>query len=107
MSLTCLALPAEDVLPLLARPAGLRFLARSLLEVCVAAWCAVPGSEPSSRRHSGPRLAEVGHRFGDAVGSGPYRRVHEDALASAELGERSRRIKFYCKLFHKSLTQIV
>ena len=29
---TCLALPAEDVLPLLAGPAGLRFLARSLLD---------------------------------------------------------------------------
>ena len=29
---TCLALPAEDVLPLLGRPAGLRFLARSLLD---------------------------------------------------------------------------
>src|SRR5829696_4947225 len=28
----CLALPAEDVLPLFARPAGLRFLARSLLD---------------------------------------------------------------------------
>ena len=29
---TCLALPAEEVLPLLARPAGLRYLARSLLD---------------------------------------------------------------------------
>ena len=29
---TCLALPAEDVLPLLARPAGLTYLARSLLD---------------------------------------------------------------------------